>query len=382
MEGGCLVLDMGSGSIKAEFAGAEVPKVFQNVTGHVKHSAVLPQQQLDGLVDGSIFASNDVAKHRGLLRLSYPMTNGHITDWNGITNVLNHVNGTLGADAANHPILMSEAALTSRPQRAKLGQILFEQIQHPSLVFCVQPIISLYSTGNTTGIVLDIGEGVTQACPVYKGYSVREATRRVDFGGRDVTQHLQMLLRQSGTFLDTSAEFDIVREIKESRCVVSPNALRAEALEGGAGSGNGSVTYVKHTLPDGTDVTIGAEQQLAPEVLFQPALMGRECPSVVQVLSEAIRRCDIDLRRHMYENVFLSGGTTMMPKFPNRFLGEATKRTPRDCKIRVMAPSERLYTSWIGGSFLAQLSTFKQMTIKKSEYAEEGERILHSRLFC
>ena len=375
-------MDMGSGSLKAEFAGAETPKVFQNVIGSVKHSAVLPQQQLDGLIDGSLFASNDVAKHRGILRLSYPMTNGHITDWSGISNVLHHVNSTLGADASNHPLLMSEAALTARPQRSKLGQILFEQIQHPSVVFCVQPIISLYSTGNTTGVVLDVGEGVTQACPVYKGYSVREATRRVDFGGRDVTHHLQSLLRQSGTFLDTSAEFDIIREIKESRCVVSPNVLRAEALEGGSNTGAGSIAMIKHTLPDGTEVSVGSEQQLAPEVLFQPHLMGRECPSVVQVLSESIRRCDIDLRRHMYENVFLAGGSTMLPKFPNRFLGEATKRTPRDWKIRVMAPSERLYTSWIGGSFLAQLSTFKQMSIKRSEYAEEGERILHSRLFC
>eukprot|EP00758_Cryptobia_borreli_P005673 Tbor_TRINITY_DN4959_c0_g1::TRINITY_DN4959_c0_g1_i1::g.9972::m.9972/K16575/ACTR1, ARP1; centractin len=387
MEGGCVVLDMGSGSIKAEFAGSENPKIFQNSVGHVKHLASIPQQQLDGLIDHSFFVSDNVTKHRGLLKVSYPMTNGHVTDWSSLGHIFSHVDSALGMDPKDHPLLISEAALSSRPQRAKLGQLLFEQLQHPSILFSVQALLSLYSTGNTTGVVLDVGDGVTQVCPVYRGYSIRDAIRRVDFGGRDVTQHLHTVLRQySGINLDTSAEFEILRQIKEQRCSVASSAIKSDVENAGTGnSSNGilaAVPKIKHKLPDGSDISIGSEQVIAPEVLFNPALMGRECPGVVQVLNESIRRTDIDLRRHLYENVFLAGGCTLFNNFGSRFLAEVTRKTPRDCKVRVTAPAERMITTWIGGSFLAQLSTFKAMAVKKSEYLEEGERIIHSKLFC
>lgn len=391
MEVACVVMDLGSGSIKAEFAGAENPKVFQNVIGEVKHKAAIPQQSLEGLIDSNYFVSNDVSKHRGVLKLSYPMQNGHVNDWDAMTRVLHHVDGALGSDPKDHSILVSEAALTSRTQRATLGQILFEQLQHPSILFSVQALMSLYSTGNTTGVVLDVGDGVTHACPVYHGYTIREAVRRVDFGGRDITAYLQQLLRQYGTFLDTSAEFDIVREIKEQTCTVASSAINLQdaALGGGSGQVKSvssspstlSVQKVRHRLPDGTQIIVGNEQCIAPEALFNPALIGKEVPSVVQVLSESIRRSDIDLRRELYENIFLAGGSTLFANFPTRFLTEITKKTPRDCKVRLTAPAERLYTTWIGGSFLAQLSTFKSMAIKRSEFLEEGERVLHNKLF-
>ena len=321
------------------------------------------------------------------------MQNGHITDWDSITRVMHHVNGALGSNPKDHAVLVSEAALTSRTQRATLGQLLFEQLQHPSALFSVQALMSLYSTGNTTGVVLDVGDGVTHACPVYHGYTIREAVRRVDFGGRDVTNYLQQLLRQYGTFLDTSAELDIVRQIKEQHCTVAASALNLQdaALGGGAGQTKSvgssapttvTIQKVKHRLPDGTMITIGNEQCIAPEALFNPALVGREVPSVVQVLNESIRRSDIDLRRELYENIFIAGGSTLFANFPTRFLTEITKKTPRDCKVRLTAPAERLYTTWIGGSFLAQLSSFKAMAIKRSEYLEEGERVLHNKLFC
>jgi centractin len=375
MEGTCVVVDLGTGSVKAEMAGAEAPQIFPNVVGNIKYNPMVPDSTLPGLIDGSMLVSSDVEKHRGLLKITHPMEHGHITDWKGLTHVLKHVNNRLGVPAKDHPLLVTEAPNTSRLQRNKLAQILFEELQYPALLFSVQAVLSLYSTGNTTGVVLDIGDGVTHCCPVYEGYTIREACTRVDFGGRDVTNYLQLLLRQHGTFLDTSAEFEMVREIKEQHCVVE-KIKRDESARSGASS-----VAVKAKLPDGTEIQLGRELTQAPEVLFNPSLIGSECPGVVGLLSDSIRRCDLDMRRQLYESIFLSGGTTLMQGFPARLIGDFAKLAPKDCKCRINAPAERLHTTWIGGSFLAQLTSFKSMVTKRADYQEQGERILHSRLF-
>lgn len=372
----CIVMDVGTGSIKAEYHTAEKPQVFHNVVGTLKQKLSIPQQELEGLVDGNTLVSEDVYKHRGLLKLGYPMQNGHVTDWAAMTRVFQYTEDKLGVPKREHPILVTEAANTSRPQRYKMAQILLEELQHPALLFSVQAVLSLYSTGSTTGVVLDVGDGVTHVVPVYEGYSVREAVRRIDFGGRDVTTHLQYLLRQHGHFFETSAELDIVREIKELRCHVASYAPKT--VDGS----DVTAAKTKHRLPDGTEIQLGVEQALAPEVLFNPSLCGKEYSGVVHLVSESVKKTDMDVRRRLYENIFLSGGSTLFQNFCTRFLSDITRLTPRDCKVRITAPAERMYTTWIGGSFLAGLTSFKQMLVTKAQYEEEGERIIHAKLFC
>jgi actin-related protein len=79
-------------------------------------------------------------------------------------------------------------------------------------------VLSLYARGLTTGVVLDVGDGVSSASAIYEGYSIRNATQRIDLGGRDVTTHLMQLLRRGGYGFHTTAEFEICKEIKEKLC--------------------------------------------------------------------------------------------------------------------------------------------------------------------
>lgn len=367
MEGACLVLDVGSGTVKAGFGGSETPNVYRCLIGRAKHQPTLRQAGLDG----DVFFASDAEKHRGILKLEYPVANGSVRDWKGLGDVLSHVYSSIGVFGKDHPVLCSEAALSSKPQRARLGQLLFEDNQHPAVLFANQGLLSLYASGSISGMVLDIGDGVTQTCPVYEGYCIRDAVRRLDFGGRDVTSYLRTLLRQYGMFFDTSAELDIVRGIKEQRCQVSVAAQSKDVA-----------VKVKYRLPDNSEITLGPELTQAGELLFNPSLAGKEHGSAATVVSDSIKLADVDVRRELYQNILLAGGSTSMNGFCPRFLAEMTRLTPRDCKVRVLAPSDRHLTSWIGGSFLSQLSTFKQMTVKKSDYNEHGENILHSRVFC
>jgi actin-related protein len=136
-----------------------------------------------------------------------------------------------------------------------------------------------------------------------------------------------------------------------------------------------------YELPDGQVITIGAERFRCPEVLFNPSLIGMEAAGIHETTYNSIMKCDVDIRKDLYGNIVLSGGSTMFPGIADRMSKEITALAPSSMKIKVVAPPERKYSVWIGGSILASLSTFQQMWIAKSEYDESGPSIVHRKCF-
>jgi len=92
-------------------------------------------------------------------------------------------------------------------------------------------------------------------------------------------------------------------------------------------------------------------------------------------------KCDVDVRKDLYNNIVLSGGTTMFPGIAERLSKEVSALAPSSMKIKVVAPPERRYSVWIGGSILSSLSTFQTMWITKAEYDESGPSIVHRKCF-
>eukprot|EP00439_Symbiodinium_sp_Y106_P008973 s4810_g1.t1 len=132
-----------------------------------------------------------------------------------------------------------------------------------------------------------------------------------------------------------------------------------------------------YELPDGNIITVGAERFRCPEVLFQPSFVGKEASGIHDTTFQSIMKCDVDIRKDLYSNVVLSGGTTMFQGIGERMTKELTALAPSTMKIKVVAPPERKYSVWIGGSILSSLSTFQQMWISKGEYDESGPTIVH-----
>lgn len=183
-----------------------------------------------------------------------------------------------------------------------------------------------YATGRVTGVVLDSGDGVTHAVPIYEGFAMPNSIMRVDIAGRDVTRHLRALIRKEGFNFRTTAEFEIVRSIKEKCCYLSTNTQKEE--------GNDTEKLL-YTLPDGNTLEIGPARFRAPEVLFRPDLLGEESEGIHEVLMYAIQKSDMDLRKVLYQNIVLSGGSTLLRGFGDRLLQELKKSLPKDMKIRV-----------------------------------------------
>lgn len=112
----------------------------------------------------------------------------------------------------------------------------------------------------------------------------------------------------------------------------------------------------------GRVLQIGAERFRAPEILFDPEIIGLEYPGVHQIVVDSINRTDLDLRKALYSNIVLSGGSTLTKGFGDRLLTEVQRLAVKDMRIKIFAPPERKYSTWIGGSILAGLSTFRKVS--------------------
>lgn len=351
----------------ASLSCLEHTELTAHSVGRPKYSRVMA-----GALSSDTFIGNAASQNRGLLRIRHPMDHGIVTHWDDMERLWHDVlTSQLKITPEDHPVLLTEAPLNPRANRDRCAQLFFETFNSPALYLSIQAILALYASGRTTGVVLDSGDGVTHVVPVYNGFSLPSAIKRMDIAGRDVTDQLQLLLQKSGVLLQTSAEREIVRELKEKLCFVSHDP-RVDEREWLLHEDEKTSPY---RLPDGQVIKVGLEKFRAPEILFQPELVGSEYSGVHELVHGSIQRVDMDLRAQLYQSIVLSGGTTLTRGFGDRLINELKQLTTRGTKIKIFAPPERRFSTWIGGSILAGLSTFKKMWVSKQEWEENPEAI-------
>ena len=372
-ESAAIVCDNGSGMVKAGFSGDDAPRcVFPSIIGRPK-----TKQTMMGTAHKEFFIGDDAQARRGILTIRYPIEHGVVNNWEDMEKIWHHsFYNELRVNPEANNILLTEAPMNPKKNREKMTQIMFEVFNVPAMYVGIQAVLSLYSSGRTTGIVLDSGDGVTHTVPIYEGYSLPHAIVRVDMAGRDLTEHMMKLLLEGGNTFVTTAEKEIVRSIKEQLCYVALDF--EEEMTNSAKS----VNEEPFELPDGTVISVGTSRFRCPEALFKPSHIGQEAAGLHDMVHQSIHKCDIDVRRELFSNVVLSGGTTMFKGLPERLakeIGNLVSST--SVKPKVVAPPERKYSVWIGGSILSSLTTFQSMWIRKEEYNDAGPGIVHNKCF-
>jgi len=253
--------------------------------------------------------------YRSLLDIKYPIDEGRVRNWDDFNLLWEYSFNKMGLpeDKSNHMIVITEAALNPLENRQKMAQSLFETHGFGAVLFETQALLSLMAEGKDTGLVFDSGDGVSHMIPVISGYIPHHAIQRLNLAGRHVTRYLVKLLNQRGYALNSSADFETVREIKENTCFVSYDPVKDKKL-----ANETTLLDKTYRLPDSTVIKIGRERFEAAECMFNPSLAGIEDEGFAEKIYTCLSKCEIDNFIPLVENIMLTGGTTMFPGISSR----------------------------------------------------------------
>ena len=265
-----IIFDNGTYDLKAGLSNQEEPSVIiPNIVGR----PLILSNKVENVELKPLMISEEVENIRSYLNLSCPMKNNHIIDENDIEIIWDYaLTKKLGfnhGDLKDRRMLIVEKCY-DYDNTKKIGEIIFEKFGLGFFNVEPQPRMVLFAYGRETGTVLDIGEESTNITPVCETYPIFSKTKRLDIGGRFITDYFIRLLQRKGYALSPLVDSDFVqcKALKEKYCFVSCDFESDVSL-------NFDTTYYNSNvkLPDGRKIIISNEKFEAPEILFKPEIV-------------------------------------------------------------------------------------------------------------
>lgn len=373
-----IIIDFGSSEVKAGFKTDDsTPQIrFPSYIGEPKYNKILRVLNRNNFESTEQFIGDECELYLGIVKLRYPIRHGSFDNEKNISLFLNHIFSKLKLSEekiSQHPLLIAEPILNPKENREKIATLLFEKYDVPSLIFANQPSLSLFSFSDTTGVVLESGDGVSQICSILNGCAIPSSFIRSDFGGEDVTKYLQKLLKLKGHDFISDTEKLLLHEIKKKYLQITIEGKKDDTIPS------------KYNLPDLNVITIDTEKTMASKVLLKPSLVGKDYLGLHQMIAACIEKVDFELRESLYPSIKLTGGNSCIKGLSEVLHTKIREIFPKNntkIKIKSISPNYMSTIScWNGGKIIAGLGIFKDLLISKKDWEEKGNDILHKQTF-
>jgi len=403
-DAGAVVFDNGTSTTKVGMAPCKgdpkLFKTFPTIYGKAKELAAM-----ESVADASMERVGDAAQEdRGILALEYPIENGIIKDFGIMEKIWTHSYKNILREegvSEEHPVFLTEPSQNPKKTRAKIAEVMFETFGVPAMDIGDANVCALTAYGKTTGVTVDMGAGTTMVVPIVKGYVIATGIKRLNFAGHDFEIYLRQLLSErsdeleAAGDLDTPSGLEIVREIKEKILDDGKSMLYVakdfqEEMDGAAANDERNRDY---ELPDGQEITIENERFRVPEGLFNPKMMGKkDVDPLPKSIFDSINACEQDIRRVLYSNIVLSGGTSSFDGLPDRLDREIENQakhlknksgTAKDM-VKVMSGKELgldcRQVAWQGAALIASSQTQRDKWMEKAEYTDKGAEYINTKV--
>ena len=335
-----VIIDNGSGKIKAGFADYDAPKsIFPTVIGIPKAPGILV-----GMDQKDFYVGNEALSKKAVLNNSWPIQQGRIVDLDQMKNVWEYLmNDELKFSPEEHKIFMTEPPKNPKKNRTELTKMMFDEFNVNKFYLQNQAVLSLYASGKTTGTVVDCGYDISHTVPIYEGFALPHAIKEFNIAGKELTMYLKEELSRLDNFEYTSSSnnLDVINRIKETQCYVAQD-FDAE-LKNASDQHSAKITY---KLPKG-EIELDKQRIEIPELLFQPSKNGKNFDGIHKSTHDSIMKCDADIKKDLFKGIVLAGGSTMFEGMKERMKKEIQALAPSPMGPEVEAPADRKVSIYI-----------------------------------
>eukprot|EP00698_Gefionella_okellyi_P019903 TRINITY_DN6173_c0_g2_i1.p1 TRINITY_DN6173_c0_g2~~TRINITY_DN6173_c0_g2_i1.p1 ORF type:complete len:420 (-),score=69.08 TRINITY_DN6173_c0_g2_i1:30-1289(-) len=401
-----VIIDNGTGYTKMGYAGNPEPDyIIPTVIAVNPQKGVASQRK--GVEDLDFYIGDEALARSKTYQVTYPVRHALVDNWDLMERLWEQaIFGYLKCEPENHHFLLTEAPLNPPENREYTAEIMFETFNCAGLYIAVQATLSLFAswTARTqdqrtlTGTVIDSGDGVTHVIPVVDGYIVGSGIKHIPLAGRDITQFIQQLLREREPGIPSTDSLETAKAIKEKYSYVCPDiAKEMQKYEQEPARWIKQHTGTNSTTKQPFTCDVGFERFLGPELFFSPEIFSSNFTTPLsELVDQTVQNCPVDSRRPLYNNIVLSGGSTLFKDFHRRLqrdikriVDERVRKSEllsgaqaRPVDVTVVSHQFQRYAVWFGGSMVADMPAFPQFVHTKAQYEEYGPSICrHNAVF-
>jgi actin-related protein 3 len=397
------------------YAGNKEPQYIIPTIIGAKTNEGTSVSQRGGIDDLDFHVGENAMNKSTTHQVSYPIRSGIIDNWDNMERLWQRcLYEYMRCEPDEHYVMLTEPPMNPPENREYTAEIMFETFNVPGLYIAVQAVLALAASWTSginaptlTGTVVDSGDGVTHVIPVADGYVIGSSIKHIPVAGKSVTHFIQQLMRDRKEPVPSEDSFEAAKAVKELYSYVCPDLVKEYAkYDSNPDKYFKSFEGIQKSTGRPWKIDVGYERFLGPEVFFNPEIFSSDfITPLPDIVDESICKCPIDVRRGLYKNIVLSGGTTMFKDFGRRlqrdikrkvdtrmkdnveklntmnvkFAGQSTA-TPID--VNVISHNRQRYAVWFGGSMLGSTGQFYNLCHTKKQYDEEGPRIArHSPVF-